>query len=229
MRLRKKKSLRDQASDYVVTVRPQVEAAVTHAREVIGDFVDDTARPALNDAKVKAGPALAEARERATVYAADAREKAGPVIADARAKAAPVVATGVAYAAEKATHAKELADAKVAELTSEPGKKSKSKKSQKNGGAGSKVRKVLVFGTLTAVAGVVAKKVLGGGSSNDNWQSSYVPAPPPGPVNPTAPTTEDDAGGASPDEALSDQAEQAHPATTPDEPAEVVQIDEQRG
>ena len=36
----------------------------------------------------------------------------------------------------------------------------------------------------------------------------------------------DDPGGAAPDEAIADQAEEAHAVTTPDEPAEVVSIDE---
>ena len=35
----------------------------------------------------------------------------------------------------------------------------------------------------------------------------------------------EDAGGAGPDEALADEAEAPHPVTTPDEPAEVVEID----
>ena len=36
----------------------------------------------------------------------------------------------------------------------------------------------------------------------------------------------DDTGGSSPDEALADSAEGKHAATTPDDPAEVVEIDD---
>tara|TARA_Y100000815_G_scaffold270472_1_gene295185 strand:+ start:49 stop:201 length:153 start_codon:yes stop_codon:yes gene_type:complete len=38
----------------------------------------------------------------------------------------------------------------------------------------------------------------------------------------------DDTGGSSPDEALADSAEGKHAATTPDDPAEVVEIDDKK-
>ncbi|WP_122815927.1 hypothetical protein [Nocardioides pantholopis] len=209
MRLRKKKSLLDQASDYVVTVRPQVESAVAQAREAIGEFVEDTARPALTDARDKAAPALADARVKAATYAADAREKAGPALADAKAKAAPVVASGVALAAEKAVAAKTMADAKLAELMAEPEPEPKK---------GGKVKKIFLVGVLAGAVGFIVNR-LRGDSGGDNWQSSYVPSPPP-----TA--TEDDHGGASPDEAIADSTGGAHAATTPDDPADVVPIDD---
>jgi hypothetical protein len=38
----------------------------------------------------------------------------------------------------------------------------------------------------------------------------------------------DDTGGSSPDEALADEAETVHPVTTPDEPAEVVDIEDDK-
>ena len=80
----------------------------------------------------------------------------------------------------------------------------------------------------------MARKLQGGGSSSDSWQSSYVPTPAPTPPTPAAPMSgvetdtgeDDDQGGSSPDEALADQAEEPHPVTTPDNPAEVVSIDE---
>jgi len=72
----------------------------------------------------------------------------------------------------------------------------------------------------------VAKKLQGGGQS-DNWQSSYTPTPTPAPTPAPAPTdTADDEGGASPDEAIADQAEAPHPVTTPDEPASVVDVED---
>ena len=153
MGLRKKKSLIDQAGEYVDQVRPHAEAAMESAR----DFVQDTVVPALADAQRKAGPALA-----------DAREKAGPVIADARKKAAPVVAAGAAKAAERATAARDLADAKVAEL--------KGEKPKKKG----KVKRFVLFAGIAGGVAFVAKKLQGGGQS-DNWQSSYTPSPAPTP------------------------------------------------
>ena len=204
MGLRKKKTLLDQASEYVDAAKPHVEAAYESARE----FVQDTAVPALIDAKDKAAPALA-----------DARDKAAPVVADARAKAVPLIASGAALAGEKASAVKDLADQKVAELKGEPPKKK-----------GGKLKKIALFAVVAGAVGFAAKK-LQGGKQADNWQSSYVPAPPPaGPTSPKAPgapkIVADDPGGAAPDEAIADQVEEAHPVTTPEEPAEVVSIDE---
>ncbi len=202
MGLRKKKTLMDQATDYVEAAKPHVEAVYESARE----FVQDTAVPVLLDARDKAGPALA-----------DVREKAAPVIADARSKAAPVIASGAALASEKATAAKALADAKVAQLKGEP-----------EPPKGGKLKKVALFAVIAAAVGFVAKKLQGGKAGSDNWQSSYVPTPPPAAPAPTdAPsaTVTDDVGGSSPDEALADAAETPHPVTTPDEPADVIEID----
>lgn len=210
MRLRKKKTILDQATDYVDSLRPQVEAAVAQALDAVEEFVEGTARPALADAKEKAGPALADARVKAADYATEARKKA-----------APMVATGAALAAERAAAAKEVADAKVAQLRGEPPKKK-----------GGKLKKLALLAMVAGAAGVVARK-LQGGSTNDNWQSSYVPAPAPEPTAATAgtaaPQGEQDPGGASPDEAIADRAEGgAHAATTPDDPADVIAIDEDK-
>ena len=185
MGLRKKKSLFDQAGGYVEQVRPHAEAAMDSAR----DFVQDTVVPAL----------------------ADAREKAGPALADARAKSAPVIAAGAAKAAERATAARDLADAKVAELKGEQPKKK------------GRLKRFALFAGVAGGVAFVAKKLQGGGQS-DNWQSSYTPSPAPTPPSP--PSGADDPGGASPDEALSDAADTPHPVSTPDDPAEVVDVDE---
>ncbi len=115
-----------------------------------------------------------------------------------------------AYAAEKAADGRDLAAAKVAEIKGDPPKKK-----------GGKLKKLLLFGGLAAAAGAIFKK-LRSGSTSDNWQSSYVPTPAPTP--PAA--KEHDQGGSSPDEAIADAAEQPHPVSTPDEPAETVTIDE---
>jgi hypothetical protein len=218
MGLRKKKSLvdqaLDQASDYVDALRPHVEAAYGQAK----DFVQDTAVPALTDAKDKAVPVLIDARDKAVPVLTDARDKAVPVLTDARAKAAPLVATGAALANEKATAARTLAEAKVAQVKGEKPQKKRSK-----------LKLVALLAVLGGVGAFVAKKLQGGGQS-DNWQSSYTPTPAPtataSAVPPAASTgVVDDPAGAGPDEAIADATEAPHEVTTPDDPADVIQVD----
>jgi hypothetical protein len=206
MALRKKKSLLDQASDYIDQVRPQVESAVATALDAAEEFYEKTARPALVDAREKAGPALADAREKAAPYVAEARERATAALQDAREQAGPMMAAGAEKAASAAAQAKEAADARVAQLRGEDKKKK-----------GGKLRKLAIFAALAGAAGFLAKKLQGSGQSN-NWQSSYVPTPAPAP----APT---DAGAAGPDEAISDAVEEPHEVTTPDDPATVVDLE----
>ncbi|WP_310526847.1 hypothetical protein, partial [Nocardioides sp.] len=85
-------------------------------------------------------------------------------------------------------------------------------------------------------------------AGSSNWQSSYVPTPPPAPATPAAPvepaaadggddvahdtageqtgeTTDDVAGGA-PGEAISDAAKTPHEVTTPDAPAQIIDVDD---
>jgi hypothetical protein len=209
MARKQKQSLLEQASDYIDQVRPQVESAVTSALDAAEDFYENTARPALADAREKAGPALADAKVKAGPYVAEARDRATAALADAREQAAPLVAAGAARAGDVAAQAKEAADARVARLH---GEEETTKKK------GSKLRKLAIFVALAGVAGFIAKKLQGGGQSA-NWQSSYVPTPAP------APATTDDAGAAAPDEAISDAADEPQPVTTPDEPAEVVDLE----
>jgi hypothetical protein len=207
MARRKKQSLLDQAADYIDQVRPQVESAVASALDAAEDFYEKTARPALADARDKAGPALADAREKAAPYVAEARERASAAFADAREQAGPLVAAGAERASEVAAQAKEAADARVAQLRGEEKKK------------GSRLKKFAIFAALAGAAGFIAKKLQGGGQSA-NWQSSYVPTPAPAPSSAT-----DDAGAAGPDEAISDAADEPQPVTTPDEPAEVIDLE----
>lgn len=197
MPLRKKKSLLDQVEDYVDSVRPHVESAVATTKEAIEGFVETTALPAWEEAKAQAVPAVK-----------DAKAKAAPKIKEARKKAAPVVADVAARASEAAAQAREAADARVATLRGE--------EPEKKGG---KLKKFALFAAVAGAVGFVAKK-LQGGQPTDNWQSSYVPKPAPAPAPPK------DAGGSAPDEALSDAADEPTAVTTPDAPAEVVDLEE---
>jgi hypothetical protein len=194
MRIRRKKSLIEQAADYV-------EAAVE-----------------------KAGPILADAKDRAGAAIADAREQAGPTLVDARDKAAPLIAQSAALAAEKASQAAEITSAKAADLTGKPKKKHR-------------LRKLVIFGGLAALLGVAVRK-LRASADAENWQSSYTPTPAPRDADRTDTPIADaaaaasgeadegsaDEGGAGPDEALSDSVEEMHQVTTPDEPADVVDV-----
>jgi hypothetical protein len=206
MRIRQKKSLVEQAADYV-------EAAV------------EKAGPILADAKDKAGPALADARDRAVAKAAptlvDARDRATPLIAQGAALAADKASRAADLAATKAAQGKELASTNATELTGKPKKKHR-------------LRKLLVFTGLAAALGFVVKKFTSS-SDDGTWQSSYSPTPPPSPTSETpifdaAQAASDepvanDEGGAGPDEAIADAVEEQHPVTTPDEPADVVEVE----
>ena len=86
---------------------------------------------------------------------------------------------------------------------------------------------------LIAIGAFVFSKLRSSGQ--DNWQSSYTPAPPP-PRSTTSPTTGahvgaaagsgDDAAGGTPGEAVADAVEEPHTATTPDAPAEIIDVDD---
>lgn len=219
MGIRKKKTFIEQAADYVDQVRPHVEQALETAK--------DQARPLLDDARDKAAPIITDARDRAMPKINEARDRARPLIADGAALAAERAAQVADLAAQKAAESRDLAASKVAEIKGEPEPKK-----------GGKLKKIALLGILAGVAAFVAGK-LKGGQESQNWQSSYTPAPPPAPSSATPPTPAapaagaavgedegDDTAGSSPDEALADAAETPHSATTPDDPAEEVSIDE---
>ncbi len=209
MHFGRKKTLMDRAHDYV----DQISEVVIPQLEAAWDTTVDKAGPVISDARDKAGPALAEARG-----------KAAPMLAEGKAIAMEKASVGAALAAQKAAEGRDLAAAKVSELRAEPEPK------------GGKLKKILLFGGLLAIAGFVFTK-LKGPKESANWQSSYVPAPPPAPkapVSPSAPgagaaedvVATDDIGGGSPGEAISDSVEEPQEATTPDRPADVIDIDD---
>ena len=227
MRIRKQKTLIDRAHDYVEavaeTVIPQLEAAYETAR--------DRAGPAISDARDKVAPVIAEGRaiaaEKASAGAASAAEK----LAEGRALAAEKASAGAASAAERAATSRDFAATKVAEFRHEPEPK------------GSKLKKVLLLGGLLAIGGAVFAKLRQQSSGSNNWQSSYVPTPPPAKPTPAAPVTpvtpaapnsgaqvdgdaSDDVAGGAPGEAISDAAVTPHEVTTPDAPAEIIDIDD---
>jgi len=137
---------------------------------------------------------------------------AADLIQDARKDAKPILKEGKRLAAAKAKKEKQ---AKKAEAGVKPKKKHR-------------IRKLLMLALVAAAGVVVTKKVTAG---EPGWQSADVEPPaPPAPGKHAAPVTEesheaDDAAGATPDEALADAAEEPHDVTTPDDPAEVVELE----
>ena len=218
MRIRQKKTILEQAADYV-------EAAVEKAGPILAD-AKERAESVLADAREQAGPAFADAKD----SLADARDKAvakaGPALVDARDKATPLIAQGAALAAEKASQAadlaadkaaqgKQLAATKAAELTGKPQKKKHP------------LRRLLVLTGIAALVGFAVKKMQSKGDQ-ESWQSTYTaPTASSTPIADAAAAASAegaDEGGAGPDEALADAVDEEHEVTTPDEPAEVVDL-----
>ncbi|MCD6639181.1 MAG: hypothetical protein LT071_04625, partial [Nocardioides sp.] len=134
--------------------------------EQVSDAVKPQLENALEQTKAKAGPALADARERAV-----------PLIAEGKSRTAEKAAVARDIAAAKAAVGRDIAAAKVAEI------KGTEPEPQHKGG---KLKKLLLLGGLAAIAGVLFKK-LSGNKDSGNWQSSYVPTPPPSPRPPETP------------------------------------------
>jgi len=223
MRKRGKKTLMESATELAESVRPALESAMETAVETAKDTVEK-AGPILADgrkmAQEKAGPILADGKKKA-------KDKAGPLLADGKEKAH----RGRRRAAAKLVALKEAeASEKLAAFKAAEPKKEK----------GSKLKKLVLLSGLAAIGSVVFKK-LRGAPSTSNWQSSYTPQPAPrhtpthstkaeataetpDPVHAEPAAPADDAGAASPDEALADRAAEPHPDTTPDDPAEVVEL-----
>jgi hypothetical protein len=187
--------------------------------EQASDYVDQV-RPqveqAVEAARDKAVPLLVEARDRAVPVIEDARDRAKPILADGAAIAAEKASQVADVAQQKAAEGRDLAAAKAAEVKGEKPKKR------------SRLRKFVIFGGIAAAAAFVASK-LRGGQDSSSWNSSYTPAPPPAPPAPASGSDADDAAGAMPGEALSDAGEEPHDVTTPDDPAEDVEIDPEGG
>jgi hypothetical protein len=243
--LRKKKSLLDRAadsaSDAVDAARPVIESAIIQVRDLSKDAADQ-AKVLAKDTSTKAGPLLADTKVLASEIADATREVAIP-------KAKTAAAAGVAGAASLAASGKDLAQAKVAEIKGEPEPKKGSKVRKLlifgalAAAAGFAYNKLRGSGqadnwqssyTPPASAGTSATT-----SSTTSSTTGATTGATTGPtsaaggahlapgVGPDEPIAADDPGGASPDEALADAVEEPHAVTTPDDPADVVEVEEQ--
>ena len=233
----------DLAHDLGEAIAPHVEKARDEIAPRLADARDAVA-PKISDARDAVAPRLSDARDAVAPKIAVAREAVAPHAATARdkvvEKVGPTVSSVYDSAREQAVgatdEAKRRGSLAAAALKGEPVEKKSGKKTW------------LLIAALAAGGAFVAKK-LSGGSDADNWQSSYTPtpsAPAPAPAAPATPPSPsapaaggahvadtqvdlgrigtDDAAGAAPGESLADSAETPHPVTTPDNPAETVDV-----
>jgi hypothetical protein len=217
---------RDEIAPRLSDARDQIAPRLADARDQITPLLSgarDQVAPRLADARDQISPLLADARDEIGPRLADARDQLAPYAGDARDKITKGAAAAAAAAAPYAAEARRRGDLATAALKGEPVKRK-----------GGKKKYLLLAGLLGL--GAVAFKKLRGGDESDNWQTSYAPTPAPAaPPTPTAPSTGthaadvptdsgDDTVGATPGESLSDAVEAPHPVTTPDAPAEDVDV-----
>jgi vacuolar-type H+-ATPase subunit H len=185
----------DLATDLAEKIGPQVESAVETARE-------------------KAGPVISEARDKAAPAVHDARDKLTTEVL-------PVITAAIAAAGEATEdvrgETKKRGKAAVAALKGDVEAPAPKKHRFRNF--------LLVLG-LGGVVAFVAKK-LSDRPSTTTWESSPTPAPAPAApagAHKAEPFGADDQGGSSPDVAAADAAAEPHAATTPDNPAETIDV-----
>jgi hypothetical protein len=246
----RKKSLMDRAHDYVEQLSDQLTETVIPQLESAWEQAVEKAGPALTDARAKATPLIAEGRalaaEKASVGAALAAEKAS----EARATAADKASVAAALAAERAAEGRDLAAAKVNELRGvEPEPKGgRLKKVLLLGGL------VAVLGVVAnklraksddnahwqstyvppapptppapAAPATAAAPVTPATTGGDPLTDPLPDAVTADDVVTAEPPATDDVGGGAPGEAISDSVEEPSVATTPDQPAEVIDLDD---
>jgi hypothetical protein len=225
----RKDTIVDQAQELVHDISEVIAPRLAEAKSVVAPKLADArdvVAPRLADARDVVAPRLADVRDQAAPYVDSARERlvkdvvpaVQQAIDDAREQAAPV--------AQEARRRGALAAAALRGEQVEP----EPEKTKVGRG-----RALLLIVALSALGALVAKKLTGGGKESDNWQSSYTPTPAPATstsaTSPMAGTHAADvpvneAAGASPGEAISDAAVEPHPITTPDSPAEDVDVSE---
>lgn len=251
MRIGRKKTLIDRAHEYVDSVaenvKPHLEAALDSASVAARDAADK-AGPRLTEARDRAVPLIQDARDRAVPLAQDARDRAVPLVQDARARATEAAALGAGLAAEKASAGRDLAAARLAQVKAEPEprKGGKLKKLLLLGGLAavggvvySKLREqssatgnwqssyvptpapAASAGTPTEAPGAAMGSRTSEGASPADGLADPLNDPLPGDAS------VEDPAGAAPGEAASDSHEAPHAVTTPDDPAEVVDVEGQ--
>lgn len=237
MGIRRKKTLIDQAAEFAESILPQIESAVDSAREKAG--------PALADARAKAAPLLAEGKALAAEKAASGRHAAGETLAafaeHSHSEPADDEPTGKR---RKGGKLKKLIV--VGGLAAVAGVVAKKLLADSSGGNWQESYKPapppaprataadVVPPDLSAEAPVEAAPYDAPAADTSAYDET-APEPPEVTATydnevvaePVAEVSEpsDDAAAASPGEALADATNGPHEVTTPDAPAEVIEID----
>lgn len=229
------------------------EQAVDKAGPVITDARDKT-QPLLAEGRALAAEKAAVGAALASEKAAEAREKAAPLLAEARANASEKASVAAALAAEKAATSRDVAAAKVNELRGVEPEPQGGRLKKLLVLSGLLALGGLVFSKLRSTqdaeanwqSSYVPPAPPAAPASTPSSPASAAAAAPvtpattsgdpltdPLPEDVTAddvvtaePPAAEDIGGGAPGEAISDAVEEAHPATTPDAPAEVIDIDD---
>ncbi|MCF6378430.1 hypothetical protein L2K70_12525 [Nocardioides KLBMP 9356] len=241
----------EQLSETVTeTVIPQLEQAWEQAVDKAGPAISDArdkATPLIEEGRARAAEAASAGAAVAAAKTAEAREKAAPLLAEYRATAADRASSAASAAAEQAAAAREAAVAKANELRGiEP---------EPQGGKLKKlllISGLLALGGFVFSKLRSRQDADAGWQSTYTPPPAPKPTPAAAPVTPATTTVDpdsdplndpidqvtaddvvtvdppatDDIGGGAPGEALSDQVEEAHEPTTPDAPAEVIDIDQ---
>ncbi|MFP5252484.1 MAG: hypothetical protein ACLGH4_01655 [Actinomycetes bacterium] len=196
-------------------------------------------RDHASDLGTRAGATVAEAREKAAPLLADARDRTAPLLAEARDKAAPALHEAKDRISSDVlpvlTAAVAAAGAATEDVREETAKRGKAVAAALKGDVeppkeSHKLRNLLVLLGLGGLIAFVVKKK-SDREPTTAWQSSYTPTPASASTGAAnaggahkAEEPADDAAGASPDVAAADAAAEPHPATTPDNPAETVDV-----
>jgi hypothetical protein len=199
----------------------KLSQVVDQAKEQAADL-GERVGPALDEARERLVPMVEDARDRFVPLAEKAAQDAREAAQQAAERARPhATAAKVAATAATAKGARKVATALDERLPDErtPAVISKASERKKGG----KIKKLLVLAGLGGAAAYVAKRMTS--EPAPTWQSVPPPAPTSssgGSSGPSGETT--DAAGASPDEVAADRAEEPHEPTSPDNPAEEVDL-----
>lgn len=181
-------------------------------------------RDHASDLGSRAGATVAEARDKAAPLIADARDRTAPALHEARERIQSDVLPAL-------TAAVAAAGAATEDVRGETAKRGKAVAAALKGEVEAprrthRIRNLLVLLGLGGLVAFVVKKK-SDREPTTAWQSSYTPPTPAGgahKADESAEESADDAGGASPDVAAADAAAAPHPPTTPDNPAETVDV-----
>jgi len=216
--------------------------AMTQAKVQASDL-QDRIGPAVEDARERLTPVVEDARERITPMVSDARERLTPVVEDARERLTPVVGDAKDRLADLAGTVAVKLDETLPDKATPATVASAAGAKRASDGSGW-LKKLFILAGVGAAAALIAKRLRGGGAE-PQWQSTPPgrPTPAPAPSEQAADTAgspaaavagmaaadaattgAEDAGGGSPDEAAADATDTPREPTTPDDPAEKIDV-----